>query len=197
MRFVVLPAIIFLSAAAPGLVAAEDFPHPASADQVVETSVQKLDRLLAELKREGNPKAADRIARRIQQEWSQSGSASVDLMMQWSQKAAASGKYDVALDFLDLVVTLQPDYAEGWNRRATVHYAMKSYAKSMADINRALALEPRHYGAISGLARIMTDTERKEAAVDAWQRVLDIYPALRSAQERLSTLSEELAGRSA
>jgi cytochrome c-type biogenesis protein CcmH/NrfG len=67
----------------------------------------------------------------------------------------------------------------------------------MADINRALALEPRHYGAISGLARIMTDTERKEAAVDAWQRVLDIYPALRSAQERLSTLSEELAGRSA
>ncbi|MET3791174.1 hypothetical protein [Aquamicrobium terrae] len=203
MRFVVLIGVTLLSLGAASLAAvADDAALPngtASGDTVekpAENHAQRLDRLFAELKREGNPRAAERIARRIQREWSQSGSASVDLMMEWAQKAAASQKYDVALDFLDQVVTLQPDFAEGWNRRATLHYTMKNYAKSMADIDRTLKLEPRHYGAISGLARIMSDTDRKEAAIDAWQRVLDIYPALRAAQDQLSTLSEEVAGQS-
>jgi tetratricopeptide (TPR) repeat protein len=202
MRFVVLIAATFLSLDAAALAAAASAParhgHPAEStiERPAESRSQKIDRLFAELKREGNAKAAERIARRIQQEWSQSGSASVDLMMQWAQKAAAARKYDVALDFLDQVVTLQPDFAEGWNRRATIHYTMKNYAKSMADIDRTLKLEPRHYGAISGLARIMSDTDRKEPAIAAWQRVLDVYPALRAAQDQLSRLSEEIAGQS-
>jgi len=202
MRFVVLIAATFLSLDAAALAAAASEPARQSApaentiERPAESRAQKIDRLFAELKREGNARAAERIARRIQQEWSQSGSASVDLMMQWAQKAAAARKYDVALDFLDQVVTLQPDFAEGWNRRATIHYTMKNYAKSMADIDRALKLEPRHYGAISGLARIMSDTDRKEPAIAAWQRVLDIYPALRAAQDQLSRLSEEIAGQS-
>ena len=103
-------------------------------------------------------------------------------------------KFDVALDFLDQVVTIAPAYAEGWNRRATVHFMMNNYSKSLADINRTLALEPRHFGALSGLAQIMTNTGRKQHALGAWQRVLEIYPMLRSAQTALATLSEELAG---
>lgn len=202
MRFVVLIAATFLSLDAAALAAAASEParHGDPAENTIERPAesrsQKIDRLFAELKREGNAKAAERIARRIQQEWSKSDSASVDLMMQWAQKAAAARKYDVALDFLDQVVTLQPDFAEGWNRRATIHYTMKNYAKSMADIDRTLKLEPRHYGAISGLARIMSDTDRKEPAIAAWQRVLDVYPALRAAQDQLSRLSEEIAGQS-
>jgi tetratricopeptide (TPR) repeat protein len=116
--------------------------------------------------------------------------------MGWVQKAVDEKKFDVALDFLDQVVTLDPTYAEGWNRRATVHYLMKNYGKSMADIERTLQLEPRHFGALSGLAQIMMDTDRKEAALRAWQRVLDIYPMLRNAQDQVSTISEELAGES-
>ena len=128
--------------------------------------------------------------------WNDSGSASVDLMMQWAQKAIQDQKFDVAMDFLDEVVTLQPDFVEGWNRRATVNFLMKNYAKSMADIDRVLELEPRHFGALSGLAQIMADTGRKEQALKAWQRVLDIYPMLRNAQQQVSTLSEDLAGES-
>jgi len=158
------------------------------------TRDQRLDKLFSDLKRERNEKAAERIAGRIWQEWSQSGSASIDLMMQWSQKAVEEQKYDVALDFLDQVVTLDPTYAEGWNRRATVHFLTKSYAKSMADINETLKLEPRHFGALSGLAQIMADTGRKQDALKAWQRVLDVYPMLRNAQDQVATLSEELAG---
>jgi len=158
------------------------------------TKQARLDQLFADLKRERNEKAAERIAGRIWGEWAQSGSASVDLMMQWSQKAMENQKYDVALDFLDQVVTLQPAYAEGWNRRATVHFMMKNYGKSMSDIDHTLHLEPRHFGALSGLAQIMAETGHKQSALEAWQKVLAIYPMMRSAQDQVSTLSEELAG---
>lgn len=155
-----------------------------------------LDKLFAELKRERNPQAADRIAKRIWSEWYKSGSASIDLMMKWSNDAVQAQKYDVALDFLDQVVTLQPGFAEGWNRRATVHFLMRQFGKSMADIERTLELEPRHFGALSGMAQIMKETGRKQLALNAWQRVIDIYPMMRSAQNEIATLSEELAGES-
>ncbi|MCA0031031.1 tetratricopeptide repeat protein [Mesorhizobium sp. B263B2A] len=158
------------------------------------TKQDRLDKLFTDLKRERNEKAAERIAGNIWNEWSQSGSASIDLMMQWSQKAIENQKFDVALDFLDQVVTLQPSYAEGWNRRATVHFMMKNYGKSMSDIDRALQLEPRHFGALSGLAQIMALTGHKQSALEAWQKVLVIYPMMRSAQDQVATLSEELAG---
>lgn len=172
---------------------------PAQADDpvvppVATTREARLDQLFVDLKRERNEKAAERIASRISNEWSQSGSASIDLMMQWSQKAIEDKKFDVALDFLDQVVTLQPAYAEGWNRRATVHFMMNNFGKSMSDIDRTLQLEPRHFGALSGLAQIMAVTGHKQSALEAWQRVLGIYPMLRSAQNQVGTLSEELAG---
>lgn len=154
----------------------------------------RLDTLFGELKRERNEKAAERIAARIWEEWNNSGSASIDLMMLWSKTAMDGKKYDVALDFLDQVVTMSPAYAEGWNRRATVHFMMQNYAKSMSDINHTLELEPRHFGALSGMGQIMKNTGHKQLALEAWQRVLDIYPMMRSAQGEVATLSEELAG---
>ena len=161
----------------------------------VETDpVKRLDNLFGDLKRERNEKAAERIAARIWDEWNHSRSASVDLMMQWSQKAIEGKKFDVALDFLDQVVTMSPAYSEGWNRRATVHYMMHNYRKSMADIDRTLQLEPRHFGALAGMAQIMKDTGRRELALSAYERVLAIYPMMRNAQNEVATLSEELAG---
>jgi tetratricopeptide (TPR) repeat protein len=154
----------------------------------------RLDALFAQLKRERNEKAAERIAFRISEEWSHSGSASIDLMMTWSQTAMDGKKFDVALDFLDQVVTMEPNYAEGWNRRATVHFMMQNYAKSMADISHTLELEPRHFGALSGMGQIMKASGSNELALQAWQRVLDIYPMMRSAQNEVATLSEELVG---
>ncbi len=171
-----------------------DDPPAATTPPVAVTKEARFDQLFADLKRERNEKAAERIAGRIWGEWFQSGSASIDLMMQWSQKAMDDQKFDVALDFLDQVVTLQPKYAEGWNRRATVHYMMRNFGKSMSDIDQTLQLEPRHFGALSGLAQIMAATGHKQSALEAWQKVLAIYPMMRSAQDQVATLSEELAG---
>lgn len=189
--FAFLPAIALTLASAPAI-GAETSPPPAK--PAVATPESRLDTLFGELKRERNERAAERIAARIFEEWNRSGSASVDLMMQWSQKAMQAEKFDVALDFLDQVVTLSPTYAEGWNRRATVHFMMRSFGKSMADIDRTLQLEPRHFGALAGLAQIMKERGSKELALNAYQRVLDIYPMMRSAQNEVATLSEELAG---
>src|SRR4030095_14527047 len=102
---------------------AEEQPPPPAADQAQptepakpeQTREERLDTVFGELKRGRHEKAAERIAGQIWEEWFQSGSASVDLMMQWAQKAAEEKKYDVALDFLDEVITMSPNYAEGWN----------------------------------------------------------------------------------
>jgi tetratricopeptide (TPR) repeat protein len=198
--FAIFPLILAAGLAWPAL--AEEQAAPPAADQAQptepakpeQTREQRLDSLFGQLKRERNEKAAERIAGQIWEEWFQSGSASVDLMMQWAQHAMEQQKYDVALDFLDEVITLQPNYAEGWNRRATVNFMMSNYAKSMSDIDHTLALEPRHFGALSGMAQILKNTGKKELALKAYQRVLDIYPMMRSAQNEVATLSEELAG---
>lgn len=182
-------ALVLTASLSPEALLAET---PSSA--AVAKAESPLQVLFSDLKRERNEKAAERIASRIWDEWNKSGSSSVDLMMLWSQQAIEAKKYDVALDFLDQVVTLDPSYAEGWNRRATVHFLMQNYRKSMSDIEHTLELEPRHFGALSGMAQIMTATGRDELALKAWQRVLDIYPMLRNAQNEVSRLSEELAG---
>jgi tetratricopeptide (TPR) repeat protein len=195
--FAFLTALLVSGAISLPARAADDQPAaPATPDAPAApmTKQARLDKLFSDLKRERNEKAAERIAGNIWSEWFQSGSASIDLMMLWSQKAMDNQKFDVALDFLDQVVTLQPGYAEGWNRRATVHFMMKNYGKSMSDIDRTLQLEPRHFGALSGLAQIMALTGHKQSALEAWQKVLAIYPMMRSAQDQVATLSEELAG---
>ncbi|WP_127597815.1 hypothetical protein [Nitratireductor alexandrii] len=159
-----------------------------------EAETSRLDTLFMDLKRERNEKAAERIAQRIWDEWMKSGSATIDLLLQWSSEATRKKEFAVALDFLDQIVMLEPDYAEGWNRRATVHYMMDSYSKSMADIERTLNLEPRHFGALSGMGAILKATGRKELALRAYERVLAIYPMMRNAQNEVVTLTEELAG---
>ena len=194
MRSVFAFAIaLTLGAAFPAL--AQDAPPTEEIKPQPEEQIgSRLDKLFGDLKRQRNEKAAERIAGNIWQEWFKSGSASVDLMMKWAGDAVEAKKYDVALDFLDQVIVLAPTYPEGWNRRATVHFMMQNFGKSMADIERTLELEPRHFGALSGMAEIMKTTGRKELALDAYQRVLAIYPMMRSAQNEVSELSEELAG---
>ncbi|WP_375565979.1 hypothetical protein [Oceaniradius stylonematis] len=154
----------------------------------------RLDELFAELKRTPDARRADNLADAIWAQWHRSGSASIDLMMKWSNEAAGKRRYAMALDFLDQVVIRAPDFAEGWNRRATLHFTMNNYAKSMNDIHKVLALEPRHFGALTGMATILERTGNKAAALEAWQRALEVYPAMRSAQEAVIRLSDDLAG---
>lgn len=193
MRSVFLCLTAALIAAAPVAASAQAI-GPASSKPVAAEPKKPLDELFAELKRERKEHAAKRIADRIWAEWRDSGSASIDVMMQWAETATKAEQWGVALDFLDRVTVLAPEFAEGWNRRATVHFMMKNYAKSMADIDKTLRLEPRHFGALAGMAQILKDTGKKQLALNAYERVLQVYPMMRSAQAEVVTLSDELAG---
>jgi len=192
MRFLFAFCLLALLIAPPATQAAEESVEPAVV--AGNDTASRLDQLFGELKRERNEKAAERIAGRIWHAWLESGSATADLLVQWAIEATKEKKFNVALDFLDQVVTKYPDYAEGWNRRATVHFMMNNYSESMADIARTLELEPRHFGALAGMANILEATGRKEGALQAYQRVLEVYPMMRSAQGSVAKLSDELAG---
>lgn len=153
-----------------------------------------LDTLFSDLKRERNERQAKRISERIWAKWRDSGSATANLLMQWADKAMADNKNGLALDLLDQVVVLMPDYPEGWNRRATLNYTLGHHDKSMSDISRVLALEPRHFGAIAGMAAILAASGNDELELKAWEQMLEIYPANRQAQTRLGELADKLAG---
>lgn len=187
-----------MSVAQDNSVAREQVSTPQPAALPSQTLAQKraarLDELFSQLKRESNAMKASRIASQIQAQWQNSGSASIDLMMGWASKAMEEKKYSVALDFLDQVIVMKPDYAEGWNRRATLNFLTNDYGRSMADIQKTLSLEPRHFGAMAGMAAILKDTGRKEAALNAFERVLAVYPMMREAQREAGELADELTG---
>jgi tetratricopeptide (TPR) repeat protein len=99
----------------------------------------------------------------------------------------------VAIDFLDEAVALAPDNAESWNRRAALHVLNNDYNRAVYDINRALELEPRHFGALAGFAGILQERGQKAAALKVYERVLTLYPMMREAQQQVQLLSEELS----
>lgn len=168
---------------------AAQIPTPAE-----KTAAERLDDYFLELKREADPNPAKRIADKIWLEWRRSGSGTADQLMAWANEAMQDKRFFLALDLLDQVTVLMPDYAEGWNRRATLHFMMDNHSKSMADINRVLALEPRHFGALMGMGAILSQAGRDEAALGIYVKVLEIYPAMREAQTRVGELSDELTG---
>lgn len=153
-----------------------------------------VDQLFDELKRETNEVAAQRIARRIEREWMEAGGDTAELLLQWAQKAAGEEKFHVALDLLDQAVVLYPDYVEGWNSRALIHLMMGDHDRAMSDLSRALSVEPRHFGAMSGLAGILRHTGHEDEALEVYRRMLDVYPMRRSAQRALLNIVDQRTG---
>ncbi|HEV7321737.1 MAG TPA: hypothetical protein VGO04_24295 [Ensifer sp.] len=196
---VFVPLILACSALLATSLGAGSFTFAAEASTQAEsasltTPKQRLDGLFADLKKERDGDKARELANQIRLEWQDSGSATVNLLMQWADKAISDNKQPAALDILDQVITLAPNYVEGWNRRATLHYTMGNYRKSMSDINRVLTIEPRHFGALAGMAAILGASGKDELALRAWEQFLAIYPADRNAQAKLGELAEKLAG---
>ncbi|MEM1378474.1 MAG: tetratricopeptide repeat protein [Pseudomonadota bacterium] len=169
----------------------DDVPTP-QARETMEPD-DRLDRLFAELKRTRDERLAKPLADGIWAHWRKSGSATTDLFVEWANDAMRRGDLNVASDLLDQVVLRHPDYAEGWNRRATLHFQMNNFRKSMNDIAKVLELEPRHFGALSGMAAILERSGNSEAALDAWLKVAELYPAMKNAQDAIERLSEQLA----
>lgn len=167
---------------------------PPDAPETAESRETRLDRLYARLKEAPDEKRASGIARNIQRELMNSGSPTVALLMTQATAAVAAKDLPVALDLLDAVVRLKPGFAEGWNRRATVYFMLDDYGKSLADLERSLALEPRNWEAIGGLASILSALDEKDSARAACRQALEIYPLQPRIRKSCDELDDERDG---
>jgi tetratricopeptide (TPR) repeat protein len=126
--------------------------------------------------------------------YSESGSDTGDLLLQRARQAIGAQEYPDALKILDATIALLPDWAEGWNARATARYLDDDYDGSMADIAQTLKREPKHVGALMGMATILEARGKREDALKVYERVLAIAPHWRNAKEAADKLKAALAG---
>lgn len=141
---------------------------------------RELDKLFADLKQAPTQDEADKIAGRIWEIWMRSGRDDVDVMMSRVVANTAGRHYGLALLLLDEVTELAPDFAEAWNKRAALRYRMGEYAGALEDIETALKLEPRHFGAFAVKSAILADTSKWQEALAAYRAALAINPFLAS-----------------
>lgn len=152
----------------------------------------RLDELFQALAQADDPAGARNVEFVIWQIWMTSEDPVINTLM--VQGVSAMGRKDnrLALSKFDQIVAIAPGFAEGWNKRATVQYLIGAYTKSLADIDRTLALEPRHFGALSGRGLVYAELGEEALALEAFEAALAIHPYLAGAQENARRLRERL-----
>ena len=158
-------------------------------------SSTELDRLFGQLAAAESPAEAALIENEIWREWSNSGSATIDLIMSRGLQALEAQEYAIALDMFSKAIEIEPDYAEAWNKRATLYYVINDYDAAIADVTQVLAREPRHWAALMGLAAMLDDLDRKEPALGAYRAAFEINPQLEDAKVAVERLTVEVEGR--
>jgi len=154
-----------------------------------------LDTLFGALKIAPDDASAKAIEDRIWAIWMSSDSDTCNLLMSRVKVATDDKDYDLAVKLLNAIVTIEPDYVEAWNRRATLYYVKHEYVRALADIREVLVREPRHFGALAGLGLILQDIGDDKHALEAYQAALAIDPHLRDLTDTVKTLREKIEGR--
>lgn len=120
--------------------------------------------------------------------WLESGHEDIDALMARGVGAMQNRRYDDAVTLFGEITARAPQFAEGWNKRATVYFLQQDYTASVQDIQRTLALEPRHFGAISGMGQIFLRRDDLAGALEAFEAVLRIHPHARTIREAVEEL---------
>jgi Tfp pilus assembly protein PilF len=123
-----------------------------------------------------------------------SGSDTADLLMDRALDALKGEDQALAVELLDRVIALNPDWAEAWNKRATVFFMMGDMTRSMADIREVLAREPRHFGALAGMGMILQSTGDEKHAFEAFKKALAVNPFLPDVKKAVEKMSPEMDG---
>lgn len=156
--------------------------------------MEALNGLFTQLKDAPNEESAELVATAIEKVWRRSGSDTADLMMERASLALQAQNFELAIKILGALTKMAPAYAEGWNQLATIHFLRDDYQGAVSELRHVLALEPRHYKALEGLAIILRETGNKKAALKAMRQVLAIYPHMKSAKQAEEELAREVEG---
>jgi len=151
----------------------------------------RLNDLFAKLRSSSGGPEAQMLELSIWKIWAEAGDAATDTLMQLGMGAMQGGDLPGALSLFDAVTARAPDFAEGWNKRATIFFMMGAMEKSAEDVARVLALEPRHFGALSGLGLINTQLSKDDAAIAAFEQALKVNPHMPGVKANLEALRKK------
>ncbi|MBJ3762081.1 tetratricopeptide repeat protein [Maribius pontilimi] len=137
---------------------------------------------------------AEKIAAKISSEWSQSGSPAMDVLLSRGGEAMEAGEYRVAVEHLSALIDHAPEFPEAYHLRATAYFNQRRLGLALDDLRVVLALNPRHFGALSGLGVILEEIERPEQALQAWREVARLFPAHPEAERAIARLERLVEG---
>ena len=157
---------------------------PSTADQ----TDQRLAGMFSELANSANPIAANRIEQEIWAIWLQAPDPEVTEWLDEARAATNSGAITSALEIFDRVTAAYPNFAEGWNQRAIMHFLLGDFESSLSDIARTLELEPRHFGALAGSGQCYLHLELFQESLIAFEAALQVNPWLSSARQQVEML---------
>jgi tetratricopeptide (TPR) repeat protein len=149
-----------------------------------------LDDLFEQLAITTSDEEASNITREIWQRWTANDDPNVSQLMQIGIRALNYSTYRKALQSFDRVIEIAPEFAEGWNKRATLYYHIKEYRRSIDDIKKTLRLEPRHFGAWSGLGLVSIAQENYSGALAAFKKALSINPHISNIRRYVQKLED-------
>lgn len=154
----------------------------------------RLDRLFAVLQTTDSDREARQAERLIWSIWIQNDDPAAESSMSNGIEAMSRNRLEDALAIFDRLVNESPDFAEGWNKRATVNFMLGNFEQSIADVIHTLDLEPRHFGALSGLGQISLAQRDEAAALAAFEDALAVNPRLTGSRQIIDTLRSRVEG---
>jgi tetratricopeptide (TPR) repeat protein len=154
-----------------------------------------LDELYDRLKSAEDSVEAKGISKLIERRLDRSGSATADLLTERARQAMSTQDLPLAAELMDRVTALEPGWAEGWNRRATIFWMLSDKYAAIADLQRTLVLEPRHFEAWAALGRIYQSIEDKRRALECFRHASALYPRMEKLQDAIDRLTPEVDGR--
>ena len=193
MRGILFWFVLCLLTAAPALagetresatIAVEPAPKKSSA----EMRSERLDQLFARLHRATSEDDMQAAEQDIWALWMAADSPTAEVLLQQATKAMNEGAPEQSLNILNRLIGAYPDYTEAWNKRATLYFLMGNYQASLADIDKVLDLEPRHFGALAGKGMILQRQKKYGPALDAFKQALAINPGLESVKAAIKDL---------
>ncbi|HCF75058.1 MAG TPA: hypothetical protein DES72_14940 [Gammaproteobacteria bacterium] len=149
-----------------------------------------LDQLFLQLAHTGVKQESDRISAEIWERWARIDNAKASAWLERGIRAMSNQHYREALRSFNEVIDIAPAFAEGWNKRATLFYLAGKHDRSIDDIKQTLALEPRHFGALSGLGLILVAQDNFSGALIAFRKALVLNPHLIRIKRYVDRLEE-------
>lgn len=196
-----LGAILFLATAmVTGQAGASaQAPRPSQqespAERVVIPHADQASKLLDQLTASKDAQTAAALARRIERLWMRSGSDTADLLMSRAAQAITRKEPALAIELVDRIIALRPQWAEAWNKRATAFFLLGDSDRAVADLAETLRREPRHFQALAGLGAIFRQAGDEKRALAAFRGALAIHPHYEDIRKLADRLAPDVDGR--